>query len=94
MAAQYRIEVAREGLRLMQYAGQVLRLSSKGLYLNRCAIAKYKVRYGIALVKHSDINSGFKMILNGFCSEPSIIWNHSVFRSRFQASIPTLRQEL
>ncbi|MBF0595049.1 MAG: glycosyltransferase [Candidatus Omnitrophica bacterium] len=82
-SSRYQMEVVREGLLLMRHAGRILPLSKKAQCRNRCSVAKYEIRCGLALYRRGDRLLGLKMILLAFVHAPSLVWNNSFFRPRF-----------
>lgn len=82
-SSRYRMEVAREGLLLMRHAGRVLPLSKSAQNRNRCSVAKYEIRCGLALYRRGEIFSGLKMMVGAFWHAPSLVWNNSFLRPRF-----------
>jgi glycosyltransferase involved in cell wall biosynthesis len=79
------MDVAGEGKRLMKIAGEKLPLSKKARRMNRCAIAKYEIRCGLANLRGGDIFSGLKRILSALVSNPDVLWTNQLFRSPFHA---------
>jgi glycosyltransferase involved in cell wall biosynthesis len=82
---KYALAVASEGLALMKYAGEKLPLNKKARRMNRCAVAKYEIRWGLAMLKSGDAFSGFKKILSTLVFNPDVLWTNQLFRSPFQA---------
>jgi glycosyltransferase involved in cell wall biosynthesis len=82
---KHAIDVASEGLRLMEYAGKKLALSKKAQRMNRCSVAKYNIRWGLALLKNGDMLLGAKKISSALFFNPDVLWTNQLFRSPFQA---------
>jgi len=78
-------DVAREGVALMKYSGERLLLNKKSRRMNRCSVAKYEIRWGLAMFKSGEFFSGLKKILAALVSNPDILWTNQLFRSPFQA---------
>lgn len=83
-ANQYRMDLAREGLLLYRQAGEILPLSSKARRMNRCALAKYEIRYGLAILKSGNIFLGFRKIACALWHAPEVLWINQLFRTPFQ----------
>jgi glycosyltransferase involved in cell wall biosynthesis len=82
---KHAMDVASECMRLMEYAGQKLPLSKKARRMNRCAVAKYEIRWGLAILKSGDVFSGSKKILSALAANPDVLWTNQLFRPPFQA---------
>jgi len=82
---KHAVDVAFESLALMEYAGKKLPLSKKARRMNRCAVAKYKIRWGLSLLKNGDVFSGLRKILSALWFNPDVLWTNQLFRSPFQA---------
>ncbi len=84
-SSKHAMDVAREGVALMTYAGQKLPLSRKGRRMNRCSVAKYQIRWGLAMIKNGDVFPGLKKVASALLFNPDILWTNQLFRSPFQA---------
>ena len=83
---EYQMAVAQEGLLLLKYAFEKLPLSDKARRMNRCAVSKYEIRCGVALIRRGQFVSGIIKIIRAFIKEPRILWINNLFRSRFYAA--------
>ena len=84
-SSKHAMDVASEGLALMKYAGKVLPLGNKARRMNRCSIAKYEIRCGLAMLKNKNVFSGLKRIVAALIFNPDVLWTNQLFRSPFQA---------
>jgi hypothetical protein len=84
-SSKHAMDVASEGLALMKYAGKNLPLNKRSRRMNRCSVAKYEIRYGLAILKSGDIVLGLKKILSAVLFNPDVLWTNQLFRSPFQA---------
>ena len=75
---KHAMDVASEGLALMKYAGKNLPLSPKARRMNRCSVAKYEIRYGVAMLKSGDFFLGLKKILSALVANPDVCVDHSI----------------
>ena len=79
-SSRYRIDVPKDGIELFKYALETLPLSTRARRLNRRAIAKNEIKYGMAIFG-SNIFSGLKMIMRGLARDPSALWvNGKIFK--------------
>jgi hypothetical protein len=53
--------------------------------MNRCSVAKYEIRWGLAMLKGGDFFSGLRKILTALFHNPDVLWTNQLFRSPFQA---------
>ncbi len=84
-SSRHAIDVAAESMALMKYAGEKLPLSKKARRMNRCAIAKYEIRRGLAMLRGGDVFLGFKKVFSALAANPDVLWTNQLFRSPFQA---------
>jgi len=83
-APAHRVALAQEGIALLRQAAQVLPLSSRARRMNRCAIAKYEIRYGIAILRRGEIWGGLRKILAALWHDPEVLWVNKFFRAPYQ----------
>lgn len=71
-SSRYRVDVPKDALALYKYALKTLPLSARARRLNRRAIAKSEIKYGVALLRE-DFGAGLKIILAGIRRDPSAL---------------------
>ena len=78
-----RLIIACEQVALWRYAAQSLPLSSQARRLNRLAIAKAEVRYGLVMLEDKTVLLALGNIFRGLARCPMLIWQNNLVRRYF-----------
>ena len=73
---QFRVDVARDTLVLLDYAREHLALGKEGLRRNRERTAITSLKYGLALLQDGQVLGGCRAIGRAFLGGPAVIFRH------------------